>query len=160
MLDRFKDDGECNEAVLADLRLALDSKARFVVFGNILEDDVARSDSESEVVDKKTKKTTSKTKTMSTSRTTTVRLRFYDLNDRTLAWDHVEIGQVTTSKEHDMTDIVEHDSKEGFLGGLLTSLVNSSLKPDPEYPAAPGLESSLGAAFDNVGIYLKPSKKK
>src|SRR5262249_29115550 len=130
------------------------------VFGNILGDEVDRSDSESEVVDKKTKKTTSKTKTMSTSRTTTVRLRFYDLTDGTVAWDHVEIGQSTKSKEHDMTDIVDHDPKEGSLGGPLTSLVNSSLKPDPEYPAAPGVESSLGTAFDNVGIYLKPSKKK
>ncbi len=160
LLDRFKDDGECKEAILADLRLVLEGKARFVVFGNIQQDGVTWSESESEVVDKKTKKTTSKTKTMSTSRTTTVRLRFYDLTDQQIVWDHVAIGQSSKSKEHDMTDIVEHDRKEGFLGGLITSIVNSSLKPDPEYPPTPGLESSLGAAFDNVGVYLKPSKKK
>jgi hypothetical protein len=160
LLDRFKDDGECNPAILADLRMVLDGKARFVVFGNIQEDRVEWAESESEVVDKKTKKTTSKTKTMTTSRITTVRLRFYDLTDQRLVWDHYSVGQASASKEHDMMDIVEHDPKEGFLGGLLTSLVNSSLKPDPRYPATPEFESSLAVAFDNVGAYLKPSKNK
>ena len=59
-----------------------------------------------------------------------------------------------------MTDIVEHSPDEGFFGGLITSIVNSALKPDPAYPGAPELDTSLGNAFDNVGDYLKPSKKK
>ncbi|MGH7741151.1 MAG: hypothetical protein ACRENS_03930 [Candidatus Eiseniibacteriota bacterium] len=160
LLDRFKGDGECGEQILADLNLLFGSTARFVVFGNILEDDIERSESESEVIDEKTKKVTSRIKTMSTSRTTTVRLRFYDLSDKQLAWDHLAIGRSSVSKQHDMTDIVEHDPKEGFLGGLLTSVVNSTLKPDPKYPPAPGLESSLSCAFDDVGAYLKPSKKR
>jgi hypothetical protein len=111
-------------------------------------------------VDPKTKKVTSRTKKMTTIRTTTVRLRFYDLNDQQLVWDHVSVGEVTSSKEHDMTDVIEHSPKEGFWGGLLTSLANSAIKPEPGYPAAPGVDRSLGSAFDNVGSYLKPPKKK
>jgi len=160
LLDRFKDDGGCSEAVLADLRMVLDSTARFLVFGNIQDDQIERSDSETEVVDEKTKKVTSRTKTMTTSRTTWVRLRFYDLSDQQLAWEHLAIGESSTKKDHDMTDIVDHDPKESFFGGLVTSLVNSALKPDPKYPPAPGLEASLGNAFDEVGAYLKPKKKK
>ena len=111
-------------------------------------------------MDKKTKKTTSKTKTMTTSRTTSVRLRFYDLTDRQLAWDHLAVGQSAKSKEHDMSDVIGHDPKEGFLGGLVTSIVNSAIKPDPKYPPTPQLDRSLANAFDNLGDYLKPSKKK
>ena len=160
LLDRFQDDGGCNEAILADLRMSLDGRARFLVFGNIQDDQVERSDSEKEVVDKDTGKTTSRTKTMTTSRTTWVRVRFYDLNDQKLAWEHLAVGQSTKSKDHDMSDIVEHDPKEGFLGGLVTSLVNSALKPDPKYPPVPDLEGTLSDAFDDVGAYLKPKKKK
>ncbi len=160
LLDRFKDDGGCDEAVLAALHTAFDDRARFLVFGNIQDDRVERSDSESEVVDEKTGKTTSRTKTMTTSRTTWVRLRFYDLSDQKLVWEHLAVGQSSTRKDHDMSDIIEHNPKEGFLGGLVTSLVNSALKPEPQYPPAPGLEGCLGIAFDNVGAYLKPSKKK
>ena len=160
MLDRFKDEGGCAEAILADLSLVLDGRARFIAFANIQEDQVVWSDSEVEQVDANTKVTTSKIKTMTSTRTTTVRLRFYDLSDRQLAWDHVTVGAAVSRKEHDMTDIVEHDPKEGFFGGLITSVVNSILKPDPAYPGAPGLDRSLGNAFDNVGNYIKPSKKK
>ncbi len=159
LLDRFKEDGGCSGAILADLRMTFDGKARFIVFGNIQEDRIEWSESESEVVDEKTKKTTSRTKTMKTSRTTSVRLRFYDLTDQQLAWDHLAVGQSSTSKEHDMTDFIGHDPNEGFLGGLVTSLVNSAIKPDPKYPATPALERSLANAFDNVGVYLKPKKK-
>lgn len=160
MLDRYKDDGECDSELLTVLDTLLEGKARFIVFGNIQEDRVEWSESESEVVDKKTKKTTSKTKTMTTSRTTWVRLRFYDLNNQQLAWEHLAVGQSSTSKEHDMTDVVEHDPKEGFVGGLITSIVNSAIKPDPDYPPTPECGKSLADAFDNVGAYLKPSKKK
>ena len=160
MLDRFKDEGGCDDGVLAELKTVLEGKARFIVFGNIQADRIERSESETEVVDKKTKKTTSKTKTMTTSRTASVRLRFYDLTDQQLAWDHLAVGQSASSKEHDMTDIVEHDPNEGFLGGLVTSMVNSAIKPDPKYPATPKFETCLANAFDNVGVYLKPSKKK
>lgn len=160
LLDRFKEDGGCDDSILAELHMTLEGKARFLVFGNIQEDRIEWSESESEVVDKETKKTTSKTKTMTTSRTTSVRLRFYDLTDQQLAWDHLAIGQSSTSKEHDMTDVIEHDPNEGFLGGLVTSLVNSALKPGPKYPATPELERSLANAFDNVGLYLKPKKQK
>ena len=59
-----------------------------------------------------------------------------------------------------MSDVVEHNPKEGFVGGLVTSLVNSAIKPDPKYPPTPRLETCLASAFDNVGAYLKPSKKK
>lgn len=160
MLDRYQDEGGCDPVILADLRTLLDGKARFLVFANIVEDEIYHSDSEKEEVDKETKKTTSKTKTMTTTRTTTVRLRFYDLSDQQLAWDHFTGGQVEAKKEHDMTDVVEHDPKEGFLGGLLTSMLNSTIKPDPKYPATPEFEKTLAYAFDNVGEYLKPSKKK
>jgi len=160
MLDRFKDDGGCDEAALAELHTVFEGKARFIVFGNIQEDRIEWSESESEVVDKKTHKTTSKTKTMTTSRITSVRLRFYDLTDQQLAWDHLTVGQSSASKEHDMTDVIEHDPKEGFLGGLVTSIVNSAIKPDPKYPPTPQLDRSLANAFDNLGDYLKPSKKK
>ena len=158
LLDRFKDSGGCDDGVLAELSKGLEGKARFIVFGNIQADRTEWSESESEVVDKKTKKTTSKTKTMTTSRTTSVRLRFYDLTDHKLAWDHLTVGQSATSKEHDMTDVIEHDRKEGFLGGLVTSMVNSAIKPDPKYPPTPKFETCLANAFDNVGVYLKPSK--
>ena len=157
MLDRFHDEGGCDPAILADLRLVLDGDARFLVFASIEEDEVVRSDSEVEEVDPKTKITTSRTKTMTTTRTTTVRLRVYDLSDQQLAWDHVTVGVTAASKQHDMTDIVEHSPDEGFFGGLITSIVNSALKPDPAYPGAPELDTSLGNAFDNVGDYLKPS---
>ena len=160
MLDRFKDDGGCDVGTLAELHTVLEGKARFIVFANIRGDEIARSDSESEEVDPKTKVVTSRTKTMTTTRTTTVRLRFYDLNDQQLVWDHVTIGEVQASKQHDMSDVIEHSPKEGFWGGLLTSMVNSTLKPDPGYPAPPSLDRSLGEAFDNVGDYLKPAKKK
>jgi hypothetical protein len=160
MLARFKDDGGCDSAVLAELRTRLEGKARFIVLGNILDDRVEWSESEKEVVDEKTKKTTSKTKTMMTSRTTWVRLRFYDLSDQQLAWDYLAVGQSATSKEHDMTDVIEHDPNEGFLGGLVMSMVNSAIKGDPKYPATPELERSLADAFDNVGAFLKPAKKK
>jgi hypothetical protein len=160
MLDRYKDVGWCDDTTLAALHTILEGKARFVVFGNILKDWIERSESESEVVDKKTKKTTSKTKTRTTSRTTRVRLRFYDLTDQQLAWEYLTVGQSTASKVKDMTDVIEHDPNEGFLGGLVTSIVNSAIKPDPRYPATPELETSLANAFDNVGAYLKPSKKK
>lgn len=160
MLDRFKEEGACDEVVLAELQAVLDGKARFVVFANIQEDRVEFSESEKEVVDEKTKKTTSRTKTMTTSRSTWVRLRFYDLSTQQLAWDRVTCGQSVKSKEHDMSDVVEHSSNEGFLGGLVTSIVNSAIKPEPKYPATPGVEQSLANAFDNTGEYLKPSKKK
>jgi hypothetical protein len=97
---------------------------------------------------------------MTTSRTTSVRLRFYDLTDQQLAWDHLTVGQSVTRKEHDMSDVIEHDPKEGFLGGLLTSIANSAIKPDPKYPPTPRLETCLASAFDNVGLFLKTSKKK
>jgi hypothetical protein len=160
MLDRYKDDGWCNGEVLAELHTAFEGKARFIVFANIQEDRIEWSETESEVVDKDTKKTTSKTKKMTTSRTTSVRLRFYDLTDQQLAWDYLTVGRSSTNKEHDMTDVVEHDPKEGFLGGLVTSIVNSAIKPDPRYPPTPEFERSLANAFDNVGAFLKPSKKK
>ena len=160
LLDRFKEDGACGDSILAKLRAKLGGKARFIVIGNIQEDRIEWSESESEVFDKKTKKTTSKTKTMTTSRNTSVRLCFYDLTDQQLVWDHIAIGQSATSKEHDMTDVIEHSPKEGFLGGLVTSIVNSAIKPDPKYPATPAIEKSLANAFDNVGVYLKPIKKK
>ena len=160
MLDRYKELGECDDAVLAELRSILEGKARFVVFGNILEDRIEQSESESEVVDEKTKKVTNRTRTMTTSRVTTVRVRFYDLTDQQLAWDHFTVGESSNSKDHDMTVFIEHNSKEGFLAGLLTSIANSAIKPDPKHPAAPALEASLSNAFDNVGAFLKPSKKK
>src|SRR6185436_9396921 len=71
MLDRFKVDGGCDDSAVAELRTALEGKARFIVFGNIQDDRVEWSESEVEVVDEKTKKTTSRTKTVTTSRTTT-----------------------------------------------------------------------------------------
>lgn len=160
MLDRFKYDGECDAAQLADLHTLLEDKARFIVVGNIQDDRIEWSESETEVVDEKTKKTTSKTKTMKTSRTTWVRLRFYDLTDQQLVWDHLTIGQSVESKDHDMSDVIEHDPKEGFLGGLITSIANSAIKGDPKYPKTPTFESSLTSAYDNVGDYLKPKKKK
>ena len=160
LLDRYKDDGGCDAAVLADLHTVLDDRARFLVFANIQDDQVERSESVTEIVDNKTKKTTSKTKTMTTSRTTWVRLRFYDLSDQQLVWEHLAVGQSSTKKDHDMTDVIEHDPKEGFLSGLITSIANSALKPEPQYPPAPELEGCLADAFDDVGAYLKPSKKK
>jgi hypothetical protein len=160
MLDRYKDDGGCDVATLAELHTVLEGKARFIVFANIEEDQTVWSDSEKEVVDEKSGKTTSRTKTMTTSRTTCVRLRFYDLNDQQLAWDHLTMGESRVSKSHDMTDIIEHSANEGFLGGLVTSIANSALRPEPKYPPTPGLDGSLANAFDNVGAYLKPSKKK
>src|SRR5216117_2916132 len=118
MLDRFKDDGGCDEAALAELHTVFEGKARFIVFGNIQEDRIDWSESEVEEVDKKTK-TTTRTKTMTTSRTTSVRLRFYDLTAQQVAWDYLAVGQSATSKEHDMSDVIVHESKEGFLGGLV-----------------------------------------
>jgi hypothetical protein len=56
--------------------------------------------------------------------------------------------------------VIEHNRNEGLLGGLLTSMANAAIKPDPGYPAAPGLQRSLANAFDNVGAYLKPPRKK
>jgi hypothetical protein len=159
MLDRFRDEGACDEGVLATLNTVLGGKARFLVFGNIQRDRIDWSESETEVVDKKTKATT-KTRTMTTTRTTTVRLRFYDLTDQQLVWDHLTVGQSAARKEHDMSDVIEHSPDEGFLGSLVTSIVNSAIKPDPRYPPTPGLEKSLANAFDNVGAYLKPGKKK
>ena len=155
MLDRYKADGQCDSAILAELHTALEGKARFVVFGGILEDQIEWSQTESE--DKKAK---TKTKVMRTSRTTWVRLRFYDLTNQQLAWDHRTFGITSTSKEHDMSDIIKHGSGEGFLGGLATSIVNSALKPEPKYPPTPALESTLAKAFDSVGTYLKPRKKR
>jgi len=160
MLDRYRELGSCDDAVLAELHSIFEGKARFVVFGNILEDRIEKSESESEIVDDKTKKVTSRTKTMKTTRVTTVRIRFYDLSDQQLAWDHLWVGESFNSKDHDMTDFIEHNSKEGFLAGLLTSIANSAIKPDPKHPAAPALEECLSNAFDNVGAYLKPGKKK
>ncbi len=160
LLDRFKTNGACDDTILADLRTKFEGKARFIVIGSILEDRTEWSESENEVFDKTTKKTTSKTKKMTTSRNTSVRLCFYDLTDQQLVWDHIAIGQSATSKEHDMTDVIEHSPKEGFLGGLITSIVNSAIKPDPKYPATPAIEKSLASAFDNVGVYLRPQKKK
>jgi hypothetical protein len=160
MLDRFQDEGGCDPVILDGLHTLLEGKARFIVFANIVEDEIEHSDSEVEEVDKETKKTTSKTKKMTTSRTTTVRLRFYDMTEQQLAWDHFSVGQAVESKDHDMTDVIDHDPKESFFGGLVTSLVNSAIKPDPKYPPTPELETSLANAFDNVGAYLKPSKKK
>ena len=159
MLDRFKEDGGCDDDVLAGLRTVLEGKARFIVFANIQADQVDRAEKENEVVDDKGK-TTSKTRTMTTSRTTSVRLRFYDLTDRKLVWDHVAVGESVNSKSHDMSDFIEHNPKEGVLGGVLTSVANSVIKPDPGFPPAPTFEMSLTNAFDNVGLYLKPSKKK
>jgi len=153
MLDRYKDDGQCDSVILADLHTALAGKARFIVFGSIQDDHTERSEKESE--DEKAK---TKSKTMTTSRTSSVRLRFYDLSDQRLVWDHLTVGQSSISKEHDMTDVIKHSRKEGFLGGLLTSVANSAMKPDPTHPPTPGLEKSLANAFDNVGEYLKPRK--
>ena len=146
-------DGQCDSVILADLHTALEGKARFIVFGSIQDDHTERSEKESE--DEKAK---TKSKTMTTSRTSSVRLRFYDLSDQRLVWDHLTVGQSSISKEHDMTDIIKHSRKEGFLGGLLTSVANSAMKPDPTHPPTPGLEKSLANAFDNVGEYLKPRK--
>jgi hypothetical protein len=159
MLDRFKEDGECDGAILADLNIVLEGKARFIVFANIRDDRIEWSESDVEEVDKKTK-TTTRTRTLTTSRTTSVRLRFYDLTVQQVAWDHLTVGQSAASKSHDMSDFIEHDPKEGFVGGMIKSIVNSAIKPDPKYPATPELERSLADAFDNVGEYLKPSKKK
>jgi len=159
MLDHFKADGECADEVLAGLGTVLEGKARFIVFGNIQADQVDRAEKETEVVDDKGK-TTSKTRTMTTTRTTAVRLRFYDLSDRKLVWDHLAVGASVNSKSHDMSDFIEHNPKEGVLGGILTSVANSVIKPDPEFPPAPTFEMSLANAFDNVGLYLKPTKKK
>jgi hypothetical protein len=159
MLDYFKEDGGCDDDILVEIETALEGKARFIVFGNIQEDQIDRTEKESEVVDEEGK-TTSRTKTMTTSRTTVVRLRFYDLTDQQLVWDHVAVGQSVTSKGHDMSDFIEHNPKEGFLGGLLTSVANSVIKPEPDFPPAPTFEMSLTNAFDNVGAYLKPGKKK
>jgi hypothetical protein len=160
MLDRYRELGSCDDAVLAELHSIFEGRARFVVFGNILEDRIEQSQSESEIVDEKTKKVTSRTRTMKTTRVTTVRVRFYDLTDQQLAWDHLTVGESFNSKDHDMTDFLEHQSKEGFLAGLLTSIANSAIKPDPKYPAAPDLQATLSSAFDNVGAFLKPGKKK
>src|SRR6266536_1851670 len=63
MLDRFKDGGGCDDGVLAELKTVFEGKARFIVFGNIQDDRIDRSESESGVVNKKDK-TTTKTKTM------------------------------------------------------------------------------------------------
>jgi len=159
LIDYFKEDGECDHDILAELQTALEGRARFVVFGNIESDQVDRAEKESEVVDE-SGKTTSRTKTMTTSRTTSVRLRFYDLTDLQLVWDHLAVGQSVTSNANDMSDVIEHNPKEGFLGGLITSIANSAIKPEPDFPPAPTFEMSLANAFDNVGTYLKPSKKK
>jgi len=160
MLDRFKDYGGCDDGTLAQLHAALEGKARFIVFGNIQKDRTWWSESEKEVVDEKTKKTTSKTKTATTTRSTLVRLRFYDLTDSKLAWDHLTIGESSRSKAKDITDVIDHDPNESFLGSLVTSAVNSTLKPDPKHPPAPELERCLANAIDFVGVYLKPSKRK
>ena len=158
ILDRFKIEGRCDSATLADLHTALGGRARFVVFGSIQDHRVERSESESETEDEKTK-TKTKTKTVMTSRTVWVRLRFYDLADQQLAWDHITIGQSSTGKTKDMSDVIEHDKNESFLGGLAKSLANSAIKPDPKYPSAPELEKSLANAFDNIGEFLKPKKE-
>jgi len=153
MLDRYKADGQCDSAMLADLHTALEGKARFVVFGTILEDRIERTESETE--DKKAK---TKTRIMTTSRIASVRLHFYDLSDQKLVWDHITVGQSDNSKSHDMSDVIEHDANEGFLGGLAKSIVNSAIKPDPKHPPTPEFEKSLANAFDNVGEYLKPKR--
>ena len=88
-----------------------------------------------------------------------MRLRFYDLSDERLAWDYLSVGQSVKSKDHDMTDVVEHGSNESFLGGLVTSVVNSAIKGDPKYPAAPDLEASLVNAFEMSGSISSRSKK-
>jgi len=155
MLDRYKDEGGCDPVILADLHTVLEGKARFIVFGSIQEDRTEWSETEVENEELKTK-----TKTKTTSRIAEVRLRFYDLTDQQLAWDHVAVGQSSTSKEHDMSDVIEHGPDEGFLGGLITSLANSVIKPDPKYPPKPEFETSLANAFDSVGEYLKHKKEK
>jgi len=155
LLDRYRDEGGCDSLILAELHMALEDKARFIVFGSIQQDQTDRT--ESEVENETTK---SKTRTMKTTRIVEVRLRFYDLANEQLAWDYVTVGQASESKDHDMSDIVEHGKDEGFFGGLLTSVVNSILKPDPKFPPAPELEEPLVVAFDNVGVFLKPKKKK
>ena len=155
LLDRYRDEGGCDSVILAVLHQAFEGKARFMVFGTILEDEIEHSESEVENEQLKTK-----TRTKTTSRTVAVRLRFYDLANEQLAWDHVTAGQSSNSKAHDMSDIIGHGKDESFLAGLLTSVVNDALKPDPKYPKAPPLDESLTAAFDNVGVFLKPKKTK
>jgi hypothetical protein len=159
VLNRYKDAGLCDSTSLADLHTALEGKARFIVFGRIQQDQVDWSESESETEDEKNK-TKTRTRVMTTVRTATVRLRFYDLADRQLVWDHLSVGQSAARKEHDMSDVIEHEKGEGFLGGLVKSIANSAIKPDPKYPPTPAFEKSLANAFDDVGAFLKPKRKK
>lgn len=160
MLDRYAELGECDEAVLAELRSIFEGKARFVVFGNLLEDRIEKSESESEVVDEKTKKVTNRTRTMTTKRITKVRVRFYDLADGQLAWDHLTVGESSNDQDHDMTDVIGTSSNDSFLASLLKGVANGVIKPNPKHPVEPDLEASLSNAFDNVGAFLKPGKKK
>ena len=74
-------------------------------------------------------------------------------------WNHRALGYVSASDSRDATDVIKHGSNEGVLGSLATSIANSMLKPDPEYPAAPHLYETLGKAFDSVGAFLKPEKQ-
>jgi hypothetical protein len=159
LLDRFQDDGGCDSATLVEIHTVLEGTARFIVFVNIQDDRIAWSEKQVDVVNEK-KEIISTIRTMTTSRTTSVRLRFYDLTDQQLVWDHLSVGQSIKTKEHDMTDIIEHDPDESFLGGLITAIANSALKPDPTYPATPAVESSLANAFGNVGTYLRPGREK
>ena len=159
MLDRFKSLGVCDSAALGQLQIALEGKARFVVFGKIEEDRTDWGQTEEETENKETK-TTTKTRTLTTTRTVLVRLRFYDLSTGQMAWDHLTGGQLVESKSHDMSDFVPHDKKESFIGGMVKSIVNSAIKPDPDYPSPPTFRRCLATAFDNVGEYLKVEKKK
>ena len=159
MLDHFKSLGVCDSAALGQLQTALEGKARFVVFGKIEQDKTDWEQSEVETENKEAK-TTTKIRTLTTTRTVLVRLRFYDLSTGQMAWDHLTGGQLVESKSHDMSDFVPRDKKESFVGSVIKSIVNSAIKPDPDYPSSPTFERCLATAFDNVGEYLKVEKKK
>jgi hypothetical protein len=154
MIDRYGTDSQCDGVTLDHLHKALEGRARFVVFVRILEDDISKSETESEEPILKTK-----TKRMTTSRTSWVRLHVYDLADQKLAWNHRTFGYSSVSESHDMTDVFKHDPKEGVLSGIAKSIANSELKPEPGYPTAPSLDETLGKAIDNVANLLKPRNK-
>jgi hypothetical protein len=151
MLDAFQHDGRCDTTILADLSTVLEGKARFIVFGRIEQNQTEQTTSEN---DEK------KTKTYSTTRTVSVRLHFYDLSDRSLAWDHLTNGASSTQNVYDNSDVLEEKATDGILATLGKAVVNSMAKPEMSYPAPPGIDACVGNAFDNVGDYLKPPKKK
>ena len=151
MLDAFQHDGRCDTTILADLGAALEGKARFILFGRIEQNKTEQSTSDN---------FEKKTKIYSTTRTVAVRLHFYDLSDRSLAWDHLAHGSSSTQNEYDNSDLLEDKEGDKFLTTLTKAVVNEIAKPEMTYPASPGIDPCVGNAFDNVGDYLKPPKKK